>query len=175
MEESDYIQIIYKIANDSSCYGLGNCMKTTKRITQKLSTGAVDPISFSDRFPGNIEDTGREIEYNLGETPEEFWNKINEFLGEGQHCQVFVNMVGYLKEKAGISHFFNAIKLEGNVKLIDTYKGWSYNSWLNQSWNNPKNFIQSFKNFEVSRPEMSFYAWNSIKCRNYKRALEALK
>ena len=157
LEESDYLQIIYKIANDSSCYGLGNCTQTTKRITQKLSTGKVNPISFRERFPGN--DTGRESEYELGTTPEEFWEKINEFLGEGQHCQVFASMVGYLKEKVGIGHAFNAIKLEGSVKLIDTYKGWSYNSWLNQSWNDPKTFLQSFKDFKVSKPEMSYYAW----------------
>ena len=157
MEESDYLQIIYKIANDSSCYGLGNCTQTTKRITQKLSTGVIDPVSFRERFPGN--DTDREPQYELGETPEEFWQNINKFLGEGQHCQVFTSMTGYLKEKMGIEHVFNAIKLEGIVKLIDTYKGWSSNSWLNQSWNDPETFLQSFKNFEVSTPEMSFYAW----------------
>lgn len=68
-------------------------------------------------------------------------------------------MTGYFKEKIGIRHVFNAIKLKGRVKLIDTYKGWSLNSWLNQSWEYPEKFLQSFKNFEVSIPEMSFYAW----------------
>lgn len=159
MKESDYLGLIYKIANDSSCYGLGNCTQTTKRITQKLSTGAVAPISFREKFPGKLSDTGREFEYNLGQTPEEFWKNINLFLGEGQHCQLHVNMVGYLKEKIGIEHVFNAIKIEGSVKLIDTYKGWSYNSWLNQSWNDPENFIKSFKYFRASKPEMSHYAW----------------
>lgn len=156
-EESDYLQIIYQIVNDSSCHGLGNCTQTTKRITEKLAKGTVEPISITERFPGN--DTGREINNYLGETPEEFWENINNFLEEGQHCQVSASMVGYVYEKIGIGHVFNALKLEGKVKLIDTYKGWSSDSWLNQSWTDPETFLKSFEGFEASNPEISFYAW----------------
>jgi len=157
MDESDYLELIYDLVNDSSVYGLGNCVRTTKRVSQKLSTGEVDPISAFDRFPGN--DTGMKIKWKAGFTGQDLLNILDSSLADGQHCQVEANMNGVLHKKIGIAHVFNAMKLEGKIKLIDTYKGWSKSSWLNQSWHNPEEFLKSFEDFSMSDPALSVYSW----------------
>ena len=151
MEESDYVELIYQIVQDSARYGIGNCTQTTRRITEKLATGKISddkewkPFLYHqirDRFPGS--ETGRRIQFDGGQTGSELLMKLNTYLGEGQHCQVSASMKGKLKEKLGIGHVFNAMKLEGKVRIIDTYKGWSRKSWLNQSWNSPEVFLKLF-------------------------------
>ena len=152
----NYFKIIYEIVEHSSQHGIANCSQTANRISEKLSDGRIHSPTFRERFPGK---SVKVFEYYLGKKPEEFLININMFLGEGQHCQVFAGMVGYVKEKIKMGHYFNAIKILGQVKLIDTYKGWSKESWLNESWKNPEKYSEGFYDFFTSKPEISCYSW----------------
>ncbi|APS57747.1 hypothetical protein AVI52_11165 [Piscirickettsia salmonis] len=58
-------------------------------------------------------------------------------LNEGQHVQVSADIA----HLTCINHVFNAIKLEGEIKLIDNYQTWPNPPWLQQAWYHPKEFL----------------------------------
>ena len=160
MTESNYCQIIYEIVKNSAQWGIGNCTQTANRVTYRLSTGKTNIPSFRERLPGN---ELRDCCYKLGSRPEEFLVNIKPLLGEGYHCQIVADMVGSVKKMLSIRHVFNAIKILGEVKFVDTYRGWSREMWLNESWNDPETFLNSFYDFYISEPEICYYAWKKIR------------
>ncbi|RNC77314.1 hypothetical protein DA717_11000 [Piscirickettsiaceae bacterium NZ-RLO2] len=154
--QSDYLDFIYKKITNTQRRGFGNCTQAANRVRHLLNTGQDLEESLWQRLPGSS-DKEFIVEYEGDGT--RFISLLSDFLQEGQHVQVCADMKGYMHEVVSSDHVFNAIKLEGTIKIIDNYQGWSASPWLNQAWNDPKNFLKDFKNFYTSLPENSCFAW----------------
>ncbi|OAJ33120.1 hypothetical protein [Piscirickettsia salmonis] len=154
--QSDHLDFIYKKITNTQRRGIGNCTQASNRVRHLLNTGQDLEGSFWQRLPGFSD---KEFIVKYEGDGAQFISLLSEYLQEGQHVQVCADMKGYIHEAVSSDHVFNAIKLEGQIKIIDNYQGWSTSPWLNQAWNDPTIFLKYFKNFYTSMPENSYFTW----------------
>ena len=165
---SNLIRLIYKNIQESQVWGLDNCVNCAIRIQKFLQTGIMSEKKIIDRFPNS-----NEVKMQYSAEFNDLMGCLYSFLEENQH--VLVN--GTLKS-CGSEHLFNAIKINGTIKLIDTYQGFHINSWFEKAWNEPDEFLTLFKSFYFSKPKDSFIKikyFNKTSCNDLLKAFKTEK
>lgn len=164
--EETKISLLYEMLQTAVIRGIGNCTQVCNQVADFLKTGVMPIAGWRNRLPALS--TNREIDIDISETyesnelgdtgksdTEKLLCVLDGLLKEGEHVQVGGKMVGRVYEMLGIGHRFNAIKIDGEVKIIDCYQGVSSEPWLKQAWSQPEDFLSHFSNFRISDPEES--------------------
>ncbi|OAJ32952.1 hypothetical protein [Piscirickettsia salmonis] len=120
--QSDYLDLIYQKILNTQRPGIGNCVQAANRVSHLLNTGTDLAESYLQRLP-RISKNQFFYHFKDGEI---LLKALMHNLDEGQHVQVSANIAHLI----GINHVFNAIKLEGEIKLIDNYQTWPNPPWL---------------------------------------------
>ncbi len=153
--QSDYLDLIYQTIVNTQRTGIGNCVQAANRASHLLNTGTNLTEPYLQRLPRI---SRKQFFYHF-EDGEALLKALMHTLNKGQHVQISA----YIAYLIGIIHVFNAIKLEGKIKLIDNYQTWPNPPWLQQAWHHPKEFLKLFENFSTSPTQLSYFKWQKIK------------
>lgn len=158
-------ELLYEMLQEAVIRGIGNCTQVSNYVAEFLINGEMPIVGWRNSFPGFRPDANISVSqaYALNEDilPEteteskQLLYLLESLLDEGQHLQLIGNMVGRTYETLNINHVFNAIKIDGEIRIIDCYQGLSSEPWLIQAWHEPDDFLSHFKNFTISKAKES--------------------